>query len=108
MESSPNPNASGLPPNLYQHLVEQVKDYAIFMLDPKGNVLTWNQGARRLKGYEGREIIGNHFSVFFTKDDLDHDKPRYELKMATELGKYEEEGWRVRKDKTLFWANVVI
>jgi PAS domain S-box-containing protein len=95
-------------PNLYQHLVEQVKDYAIFMLDPQGNILTWNEGARRFKGYEPKEILGKHFSIFYPKEDLDNDKPGFELKMATELGRYEDEGWRIRKDKTRFWANVVI
>lgn len=100
--------ASKTPTNLYQHLVEQVKDYAIFMLDPQGHIITWNEGARRFKGYEPAEILGKHFSIFYPKEDLDNGKPAFELKMAIELGRYEDEGWRVRKDKTRFWANVVI
>jgi PAS domain S-box-containing protein len=94
--------------NLYHHLVEQVKDYAIFMLDPNGYIRTWNEGARRFKGWEADEIIGKHFSTFYPKEDLDNDKPGYHLKMATQLGRFEDEGWRVRKDKTRFWASVVI
>lgn len=92
----------------YRLLVEQVRDYAIFMLDTTGHVMTWNEGARRFKGYEAKEIIGQHFSVFYPKQDLDHDKPARELKLAVELGRYEDEGWRVRKDGTRFWANVII
>ncbi|MDB6124034.1 MAG: histidine kinase [Pedosphaera sp.] len=93
---------------IYRMLVEQVRDYAIFMLDNTGHVMTWNEGARRFKGYEAREIIGKHFSIFYPKQDLDHDKPARELKLAVELGRYEDEGWRVRKDGTRFWANVII
>jgi PAS domain S-box-containing protein len=94
--------------NLYKTLVEQVKDYAIFRLDTTGHILTWNEGAKRFKGYEAHEIIGKHFSVFYPQSDKDNDKPGFELKMATELGRYEDEGWRLRKDGSRFWANVVI
>jgi PAS domain S-box-containing protein len=93
---------------IYRLLVEQVRDYAIFMLDTTGHVMTWNEGARRFKGYEASEIIGKHFSIFYPQQDLDHDKPARELKLAIELGRYEDEGWRVRKDGTRFWANVNI
>lgn len=89
-------------------MVEAVKDYAIFMLDPDGKVASWNEGAKRFKGYEAKEIIGQHFSKFYMKSDIDRRHPEFELKRALEEGKYEEEGWRVRKDGSHFWANVVI
>ncbi len=92
----------------YKLLVESVKDYAIFMLDPQGQVLTWNAGAQRLKGYNANEIIGRHFSAFYPPDDLATGKPARELLIASQTGRYEEEGWRIRKDGTRFWANVVI
>jgi PAS domain S-box-containing protein len=88
--------------------VEGVKDYAIFMLDPDGRVATWNDGAERAKGYRPKEIIGQHFSKFYPKEDIDAGKPARELEIATKVGKYEEEGWRLRKDGTRFWANVLI
>ena len=91
---------------LYRLLVESVRDYAIFALDATGHVLSWNPGAQRFKGYEAHEIIGQHFSVFYPI--ADRWKPPLELKIATEEGRFEEEGWRVRKDGTQFWANVVI
>lgn len=91
---------------LYRHLVQGVKDYAIFALDPNGMVSSWNEGARRLKGYEAREIIGRHFSTFYP--DEDKDKPPRELEIARRDGRFEEEGWRVRKDGSRFWANVLI
>lgn len=89
-------------------LVEQVRDYAIFMLDPTGHVATWNRGAERIKGYRAEEIIGRHFSTFYTPDAVARDHPAYELEVAIKEGRFEEEGWRVRKDGTRFWANVVI
>jgi PAS domain S-box-containing protein len=89
-------------------LVQSVRDYAIFMLDPGGHIATWNAGARNIKGYTAEEITGRHFSVFYTKADIDDGKPARELEIATREGVYEEEGWRVRKDGTQFWANVVI
>jgi PAS domain S-box-containing protein len=92
----------------FRLLVEGVKDYAIFMLDPQGNVATWNAGARRIKGYEAEEIIGEHFSVFYTDEDLERHHPEQELRVAVAEGTYEEEGLRVRKDGATFWANVVI
>ena len=92
----------------FRLLVTSVRDYAIFMLDPSGHIATWNEGAERLKGYTEKEIIGKHFSIFYTQEDLDDGKPARELRVALEEGKYEEEGWRVKKDGSLFWANVVI
>jgi len=89
-------------------LVDSVTDYAIFLLEPDGRVASWNRGARRIKGYEASEIIGRHFSTFYTQEDRDRDHPANELEIAIREGKYEEEGWRVRKDGTRFWASVVI
>jgi PAS domain S-box-containing protein len=89
-------------------LLDGVKDYAILMLDPEGRVTTWNEGAERIKGYRAEEIIGEHFSKFYPQEALAQDKPSMELKIAAKEGRYEEEGWRVRKDGTRFWANVVI
>jgi PAS domain S-box-containing protein len=93
---------------LYQLLVESVRDYAIFALDPNGVILSWNAGAERIKGYLAREAIGRHFSIFYTAEDLAVDKPGVELVTATRHGRVEDEGWRVRKDGSQFWASVVI
>ena len=93
---------------IYQLMVEAVRDYAIFMLDPNGHVASWNQGAQRIKGYTADEIIGQHFSVFYPAEDKASRKPARELKIATRTGKFEEEGIRIRKDGSTFWANVVI
>lgn len=92
----------------YRLLVESVKDYAIFMLDPAGNIASWNAGARRLKGYEPEEVIGRHFSLFYTPEDVSSGHPEEELEAAKRDGRYEEEGWRIRKDGQKIWANVVI
>src|SRR5438876_4559258 len=92
----------------YRLLVQEVKDYAIFLLDTKGRIQSWNTGAQRLKGYTQKEIIGQHFSVFYTRDDLANKKPQRELEKALTEGRVEDEGWRLRKDGTRFWANVVI
>jgi len=92
----------------FRLLVENVDDYAIFMLDPEGKVSTWNVGAERIKGYRAEEIIGQHFSRFYTQEDLLSAKPDMELKMAALHGRFEDEGWRVRKDGSRFWANVII
>ena len=89
-------------------LVENVLDYAILLLDLEGHVLTWNKGAERLKGYAPDEIIGRHFSIFYPPEDIETGKPDRELQIAEENGHYEDENWRVRKDGTRFWANVVI
>ena len=92
----------------FRLLVQGVKDYAIFMLDPRGYVTTWNAGAERIKGYTDGEILGKHFSAFYTPEDLKDGKPARELEIATATGVYEEEGWRIRKDGSRFWASVVI
>ena len=92
----------------FRLLVESVRDYAIFMLDPDGVILTWNPGAERFKGYKATEIIGENFSRFYPPEALERGLPAHELKVAAETGVYEDEGWRVRKDGSLFWANVVI
>src|SRR5262249_28627677 len=89
-------------------LVHSAKDYAIFRLDPQGFIASWNTGAERIKQYKADEIIGRHFSQFYTQDAIDRGWPDYELKVAAEDGRFEDEGWRVRKDGTKFWANVVI
>ena len=93
---------------IYQLMVESVKDYAIFMLDPAGYIASWNQGAERIKGYHADEIIGRHFSVFYTDDANAIGHPQRELEVAAREGRFEDEGWRVRKDGSVFWANVVI
>jgi PAS domain S-box-containing protein len=92
----------------FRLLVEGVKDYAIFMLDPYGYITTWNEGARRIKGYEAHEITGEHFSIFYTDEDVERGHPEEELRVAAAEGSYEEEGIRVRKDGSTFWANVLI
>jgi PAS domain S-box-containing protein len=92
----------------FRLLVSGVKDYAIFMLDPTGHIVTWNAGAERIKGYKASEIVGSHFSRFYPAEDLATGKTEYELEVAAREGKYEEEGWRLRKDGSRFWASVVI
>ena len=89
-------------------MMESIRDYAILLLDPEGRISTWNAGAGRIKGYEAKEIIGRHFSCFYTPDDAAEGKPEQILRKALEEGRVEEEGWRVRKDGTRFWADVVI
>jgi PAS domain S-box-containing protein len=88
--------------------IEAVQDYAIFMLDPDGFVSTWNTGAERIKGYKASEIIGQHFSRFYPEEDLRSGKPAWELEVAAREGRFEDEGWRLRKDGSRFWANVII
>lgn len=92
----------------FRYLIEGVTDYAIYMLDPQGYVTNWNSGAQRIKGYAPEEIIGKHFSKFYTEQDRARGMPAQSLAAARELGRYEREGIRVRKDGTKFWANVVI
>jgi PAS domain S-box-containing protein len=92
----------------YRLLVEGAQDYAIFMLDTTGHIMSWNAGAQRIKGYTADEIVGQHFSIFYLADDVQRGKPAAELVIATQQGRYQEEGWRVRKDGSLFWANVLI
>ncbi len=92
----------------FRLIVQGVKDYAIFMLDPDGNVATWNAGAERIKAYSAEEIIGRHFSIFYSAQDIADQKPPRELEIAIAEGKYQEEGWRYRKDRSRFWASVLI
>lgn len=92
----------------FRLLVDSVTEYAIFMLDPAGYIVTWNAGAERLKGYSESEIVGKHFSLFYTPEDIQRGHPAEELAAAVSEGRYEEEGWRIRKDGSRFWANVVI
>ena len=92
----------------FRSLVEEVKDYAIFMLDPAGRILSWNEGAQKIKGYAAAEIIGQHFSRFFLAEDIERGKPDAELTLAAAEGRWEEEGWRLRKNGSRFWADVVI
>jgi PAS domain S-box-containing protein len=92
----------------FRLLVEGVNDYALFMLDPGGNVINWNPGAQRIKGYTREEIIGQHFSRFYTEEDRSNGVPTKALETARTTGKFEAEGWRMRKEGTRFWASVVI
>lgn len=92
----------------FRLLVSGVKDYAIFMMDGNGHILTWNEGAKKLKGYEDHEIIGKHFSVFYSEEDNHKNKPINELVHAIQHGQIEDEGWRYKKNGEKFWANVVI
>lgn len=89
-------------------LIDSITDYAIFVLDRGGNVLTWNAGGQRIQGYAHNEVIGTHFSRFYPAEDVQAGKPDAELKTAKEVGRMEDEGWRIRKDGSRFWANVVI
>jgi len=92
----------------FRLLVEGVIDYALYMLDPNGIVTNWNSGAQRIKGYSAEEIVGRHFSTFYTETDRTAGRPQRALRTATQEGRFEADGWRVRKDGTLFWASVVI
>ena len=92
----------------YRLMVDTIADYAIFFLDPGGIVLSWNTGAKQLKGYQAEEVIGRHFSMFYPPELLEKEWPQHELKVAAEVGAFEDEGWRLRKDGTRFWASIVI
>ncbi|HEY2608426.1 MAG TPA: PAS domain S-box protein [Paraburkholderia sp.] len=92
----------------YSMLVQAIEDYAIFLLDATGHIVSWNVGAQKLKGYTAQEIIGQHFSRFYTQEAVARGWPAYELQQASLTGRFEDEGWRVRKDGTMFWSNVVI
>jgi PAS domain S-box-containing protein len=94
--------------DLYRLLVSSALDYAIFALDPTGKVLSWNLGAERIKGYAADEIIGRHFSTFYPREAVESGFPDYELEVAGQVGRFEDEGWRIRKGGSRFWANVVI
>ena len=103
-DATPSDEAAGL----FRLLVSSVRDYAIFVLDPSGHILTWNPGAERFKGYTAAEAIGCHFSMFYGAEDIAAGKPQEELEVATREGRVEDEGWRYRKDGSRFWANVII
>jgi PAS domain S-box-containing protein len=87
---------------------QHVQDYAIFLLDPQGYVLTWNEAAQRIKGYQAHEILGQHFSCFYPPEEVRRGTPASGLRVAAQEGRWEHEGWRVRKDGTRFWADVVL
>ncbi|RAL12983.1 sensor histidine kinase/response regulator Fos-1/TcsA [Aspergillus homomorphus CBS 101889] len=106
--SNPTNNHHSYVNDTYKVLLDTVKDYAIFMLDTRGNIVTWNSGAAILKGYSARDIIGKHFSTFYGEEDRLADKPGKELVVCLREGKVEDEGWRYRKDGSRFWANVLI
>ena len=92
----------------FRLLLEAVQDYAIFMLDATGHIRTWNLGAQRIKQYAAADIIGKHFSIFYPEEDKRNGKPQWELEVAKKEGRFEDEGWRIRKDGSRFWANVII
>ena len=106
--ASPSGPSQGETEDRFRLLVESVKDYAIFILDTGGRVATWNLGAERIKGYKADEIIGKHFSIFYPPEDIAAGKTQKELEIATSEGRFEEEGWRIRKDGSRMWANVTI
>jgi len=91
-----------------QLLIEAVTDYGIFLLDPEGHIISWNSGAQKLKGWRREEVLGQHFSIFYPKEAVDRGWPAEELRLARQRGRFEDEGWRLRKDGTRFWANVII
>jgi PAS domain S-box-containing protein len=99
-ESKPSASTA----EMIRALVNNVQDYAVILLDPQGNVLTWNAGAERLKGWKAKEIIGQHFSRFYPPEDIERGKTAMELRTAADQGRFEDEGWRLRKDGTRFWA----
>ncbi|HEX2725788.1 MAG TPA: PAS domain S-box protein [Beijerinckiaceae bacterium] len=102
------PGVSSTSEGRFELLVSAITDYAIYMLDPTGIVTSWNAGAQRFKGYEAPEIIGQHFSRFYTEGDREAGLPKHVLETAATEGRYENEGWRVRKDGTRFWAHVIV
>jgi PAS domain S-box-containing protein len=105
---SAQPNVDAIEAERFRQFIMGVTDYAIYMLSPEGVVVTWNAGAQRFKGYPPEEIIGHHFSMFYTDEDRVNGRPAYALELARSTGKFEDEGWRVRKDGSRFWASVVI
>jgi PAS domain S-box-containing protein len=104
----PRGGASADQADLFRLLVESIREYAIFVLDPEGNVLTWNPGAQAMKGYTRDEIVGQHFSKFYPPEAIESGWPQRELTLALQEGRFADEGWRVKKDGTSFWASVII
>src|SRR3954469_23018204 len=107
-QGKPPQPAPGQSEDRYRLMVDSIKDYAILMLDPTGRVASWNAGAERIKGYRADEIIGQHFSRFYPPEDVQRGKPEMELRVASTEGRFEDLGWRVRKDGSRFYANVII
>ncbi len=103
-----NPRDPQLGHDSFRLFVESVKDYAIVMLDPAGHIVSWNPGAERIKGYREDEVLGKHFSCFYPAEAVQRGVPEHELNMAAREGRFEDEGWRLRKDGKQFWASVVI
>lgn len=91
---------------LFRLLVASVNDYAIFMIDPNGYIMSWNKGAEHIKGYTESDIVGKHISIFYTPEDVKNNVPRNNLNEALKKGTYHNEGWRVKKDGSMFWASV--
>ncbi|MDP3175923.1 MAG: PAS domain S-box protein [Phenylobacterium sp.] len=108
MKPTPSPEKSANPDDRHRLLIDSITDYAIYMLDVDGRVTSWNPGAQRFKGYAASEIIGEHFSVFYTEEEREAGVPSEALRTAANEGRFEREGWRVRKDGSHFWAHVVI
>ena len=108
MEGAPEPMPQPMPEHSFKLLVQSIVDYAIYMLDPEGHVTSWNAGAERIKGFQTSEILGQHFSKFYTEEDREAGLPGKVLEIARSEGRFEGEGWRVRKDGSRFWASVVI
>ncbi len=108
LKDSSSSNAPAEQIDLFRLLVESIRDYAIFVLDPEGRVMTWNPGAQAMKGYTRKEIVGQHFSKFYLPEAVQSGWPQRELLLAQKEGRYADEGWRVRKDGTSFWASVII
>ena len=108
MSATSLPDPAGGTDEQFRLLVDGVRDYAIVMLDPQGIVTGWNPGAERIKGYTAEEITGEHFSRFYTAEDVAVGRPGHVLRVAEREGQYEEEGWRVRKDGTRFWASLLV
>ena len=94
--------------DVFARLLEGIRDCAIYLIDPEGYIVSWNAGAERIKGYGPHEIIGKHFSEFYTSEDRATGIPQFALKTAAKLGKFEGEGWRVKKDGSRFWASVLL
>ena len=100
--------ARGVDDLSFRVFVESVRDYALILLDPAGRIISWNIGAEAIKGYKAEEVLGEHFSIFYPPESIERGLPAHELVMAARDGRFEDESWRVRKDGTKFWANVVI
>jgi len=101
-------SSQGISDEQYRLIVQSIKDYAVFMLSPEGRILSWNEGARLIKGYTTPEVLGRSFEIFYPQEAVNDGFPRRELKEAARVGRFEDEGWRIRKDGSRFWANVVI